>query len=374
MIYAILPEELKKFADARKDVQSLALSLVDLTDGDISAASLAALVSKNRSSILTVSDGVAHIKISGVLQKEEDFWSMFFGGVTIYGDIRRAIDSANADESVNQIVLHIDSPGGEVDGVDETAMAIKKSAKKITARVEGMAASAAYWLASQASEIVASSPTDYVGSIGVVCEYYPSDSESIVLTTAKNKRPDIESDAGRAAVLKPMIDIHNIFVARVSAGRGVPADVVDSDAFGSGWVVTADSGFAVGMVDRVENSLQEITGEIPDDNNQEEKMDEKTILDSERARVKGFMALIRAYPDQASLIEADMEAGVDIALTVSKCVAAVADKATAAAAVAAAQAETIPDIKPVENSPIESAKNENPYANAFRALGISVKE
>jgi len=374
MIYAILPEELQKFANARKDAQGLALSLVDLTDGDVSTASLAALVSKNRSSILTVSDGVAHIKISGVLQKEHDFWSMLFGGATIYGDIRSAIDAANADESVSEIVLHIDSPGGEVDGVYETDMAIKKSAKKITARVEGMAASAAYWLASQASEIVASSPTDYVGSIGVVAEYRQSDSESIVLTTAKNKRPDLESDAGRAAVLKPMIDIHNIFVSRVSAGRGVPAHVVDSDAFGSGWVVTAGSGVAVGMVDRVENSLQEITGAIADDNKQEEKMDEKTILDSERARVKGFMSLIRAYPDQASLIEADMEAGVDIALTVSKCVAAVADKASAAAAVAAAQAESVPDVKPAENAPIESAKSENPYANAFRALGISTKE
>ena len=127
MIYAIIEEELKKHFDAISNAQDMALSLVDLTNGDMTAASLESLIAKNRRSIMSVSDGVAHINVSGILQKDHDFWSMLFGGVTIYSDIRNAIKSANADESVNEIVLHIDSPGGQVDGVDETAMAVKKS-------------------------------------------------------------------------------------------------------------------------------------------------------------------------------------------------------------------------------------------------------
>ena len=103
-------------------------------------------------------------------------------------------------------------------------------------------------------------------------------------------------------------------------------------------------------------------------------MDEKAILESERLRVKGFMALVRAYPDQASMIESDMEAGTEIAETVSKCVAAIADKATAAAAVEAAKAEEVPDVGPATVPPVESAKSENPYARAFGALGIKTEE
>jgi hypothetical protein len=111
-----------------------------------------------------------------------------------------------------------------------------------------------------------------------------------------------------------------------------------------------------------------------EDNKQEDTMDEKAILESERLRVKGFMALVRAYPDQASMIEKDMESGAEIAETVSKCVAAVADKAAAAAEVDAAKSEDVPDIGPASATITAASKPENPFARAFSALGISAKE
>ena len=88
MIHAIIPEHLEKYSTDRKNAQDMALALVDLTDGDISAASL--VVSHVRESFANHVDSrrIAHIKISGVLQKEHDFWSMLFGGSTIYSDIQ----------------------------------------------------------------------------------------------------------------------------------------------------------------------------------------------------------------------------------------------------------------------------------------------
>ena len=78
--------------------------------------------------------------------------------------LRQVVD----DPGVGSIVLDIDSPGGDVDGVDELASEIyaARKQKKITAVSNCLCASAAYYLASQASEIVVS-PSSLTGSIGV---------------------------------------------------------------------------------------------------------------------------------------------------------------------------------------------------------------
>jgi membrane-bound ClpP family serine protease len=69
---------------------------------------------------------------------------------------------------VSAIVLNLDTPGGAVNGVDELARAIfaARERKRIIAYVGGMGASAGYWLASAASEIVVSDAA-ILGSIGV---------------------------------------------------------------------------------------------------------------------------------------------------------------------------------------------------------------
>ncbi len=88
-------------------------------------------------------------------------------------DIQQAIDAAVLDKKIDQIVLLIDSPGGSVDGTVELADTVfeARQQKPVIAQVDGMAASAAYWIASQASEIV-SSGSSLVGSIGVFSVLY----------------------------------------------------------------------------------------------------------------------------------------------------------------------------------------------------------
>ncbi len=90
-----------------------------------------------------------------------------FGGtstVDLLSDLRRVVD----DPGVKSVIMPIDSPGGTVSGVPEVAAALRaaRAKKRIVAVVDPFSASAAYWIASSASEIV-SIPSGETGSIGV---------------------------------------------------------------------------------------------------------------------------------------------------------------------------------------------------------------
>lgn len=65
------------------------------------------------------------------------------------------------------LILDVDSPGGSVDGTSNLAAIVRDFPKPTTAFVNGMAASAAYWIASQCDKIYLSNKLDRVGSIGV---------------------------------------------------------------------------------------------------------------------------------------------------------------------------------------------------------------
>ena len=78
------------------------------------------------------------------------------------------IKSANENPRIKSILMIIDSPGGQVAHTDILADAVKNSTKPIIAFVEGMAASAAYWIISGSTKIIASSNIDRIGSIGTM--------------------------------------------------------------------------------------------------------------------------------------------------------------------------------------------------------------
>jgi ClpP class serine protease len=73
-----------------------------------------------------------------------------------------------ADDKIKSILLDINSPGGSTDLIPEMAVADPAGAPREAGRRDGEhdAASAAYWLGSQASEFVVT-PSGKVGSIGV---------------------------------------------------------------------------------------------------------------------------------------------------------------------------------------------------------------
>ncbi|KKK50600.1 hypothetical protein LCGC14_3123420, partial [marine sediment metagenome] len=83
--------------------------------------------------------------------------------------VGRDVGKAAADLSIKTIILDIDSPGGSVAGTRELAARVRdaRDIKPVIAQVDSIAASAAYWVASQATELV-STPGGAVGSIGVI--------------------------------------------------------------------------------------------------------------------------------------------------------------------------------------------------------------
>jgi len=111
----------------------------------------------------------AIVPISGVIAK----YARQVNGVsqprgTSVERIGGQLAAALGDGRVRTIFLHIESPGGSVAGLADLADAIAAAseAKPVIAYADDMAASAAYWLGSQASRFYANQ-TAQVGSIGV---------------------------------------------------------------------------------------------------------------------------------------------------------------------------------------------------------------
>jgi signal peptide peptidase SppA len=105
------------------------------------------------------------IPVVGVIGKGLSPLEKMTGAVDL-NEVSQQIDAFLADPEVQEIVLHIDSPGGTVTGVEEVARKIQNSTKPTTSYTDGMMASAAYWLGASADRVVGS-PSSDVGSVGV---------------------------------------------------------------------------------------------------------------------------------------------------------------------------------------------------------------
>jgi len=78
------------------------------------------------------------------------------------------VKAADQNPNIRSMVLVVDSPGGQVAGTDLLADAISNSTKPVVAFIDGLAASAAYWIIAGADKIIASSDLDRIGSIGTM--------------------------------------------------------------------------------------------------------------------------------------------------------------------------------------------------------------
>src|SRR5258708_810134 len=115
----------------------------------------------------TAKQSVAIINVRGMLLPRASWLMQIFGG-TGMEDISTALHEAMADDDTVAVILRVDSPGGTAAGTLELASEIygMRGIKPIVAQVEGMGASAAYWIASAADEIVIT-PSGQAGSVGV---------------------------------------------------------------------------------------------------------------------------------------------------------------------------------------------------------------
>lgn len=211
-------------------------------------------------------DGVAIIPVVGPLFRYANLFTQI-SGATSYEILAQDLTTALDDPAIKAVILDIDSPGGEVNGVAELAGMVfeARGRKPVLAYASGDAASGAYWLASAASEIVVSE-TSALGSIGVVGLYRRKEGKEaanvveIVSSQSPNKRPDPSTEEGRARLQSRIDAMAEVFVNTVARNRNITPEQV-AERFGAGDVMIGANAVAVGMAERV-GSLERLIAEL----------------------------------------------------------------------------------------------------------------
>jgi len=215
-----------------------------------------------QSGFIQAGNGIAVLPIVGTIIPRGDMLMESSGAVSTQR-IAAAFRSAMSNPDVGSIIFDIDSPGGQVGGVDELATEIfqARGQKRIVAVANHLAASAAYWLATAADEVVVT-PSGEVGSIGVfamhqdISQALEAEGVKVNLIAAgkyKTEGNPFEplNEESRAAIQGRVDDYYQMFAGAVARNRGVKrAEVVGG--FGEGRVVGAKQAVALGMADRVD--------------------------------------------------------------------------------------------------------------------------
>lgn len=196
--------------------------------------------------------------------------------MTSYEGIRSHLNAALTDPGIAHIVLDVDSPGGSASGMADLAEEIfsARAIKPITAIVNFTAYSAAYGLASAASEIVLSNSSG-VGSIGVLARHIDmsakmeKDGAKITTIFAGKRKNDLSPTAPlteeATAWLTDLVQgSYTEFTNLVARNRKMnPQAVRDTEA----GVFHGQSAIAAGLADRIEApqaAINRIAKEVAD--------------------------------------------------------------------------------------------------------------
>lgn len=205
--------------------------------------------------------GVAVLDLIGPIHPRAN--SMTSSGATSLQKFAGEFLRLEANDDVTGIVLNVDSPGGDVRGLGDTANMIarvaKESKKPIKAFGFGYVASAAYYLASAVGpKNLYASKSALVGSIGTVLTGKKDDDGTfeIVSSISPKKRVDADTDEGRAVLQQRVDDLANIFVEDVAGFRGVASQKVLDD-YGQGDVLVGTRSLTNGLIDGV-STLSEV--------------------------------------------------------------------------------------------------------------------
>lgn len=250
-IWAIEPEKLATIVDF------LALQI----EGEkFDADEIEAKIAPQRAASVARQEGsVAILPLRGVIANRMNMMSSISGGTSSEG-FSRMLGQVIADDGVKAVVLDTDSPGGNAQGADELAAEIfaARGRKPIIAQVNAQAASAAYWIASAADEIVMN-PTAEVGSIGVYTVHSDVSAaleklgvKKTVISAGRYKTEGLDSlsEDARDHIQSRVDTFYGMFVDRVAAGRNVSSAAV-RNGFGQGRMVGAKAAVREGMADRI---------------------------------------------------------------------------------------------------------------------------
>ena len=211
---------------------------------------------------------VAVIKLQGAIVTysagSSDYSDDFTEDIYYYNEVssENIIDSLNiaeADNTIEAVIIQIDSPGGSPVGSEEIADALKRITKPTIAVIRESGTSGGYLVATGADRIFASEFSD-VGDIGVSMSYLDysqqNKEEGIIfqqLSSGKFKDtgyPDKELTQEERDLLMEGIEIsHNVFVRKVAENRSLDTKVVERLADGSS--MCGQSAINNGLIDEI---------------------------------------------------------------------------------------------------------------------------
>ena len=206
---------------------------------------------------------VGVLKISGHLVS--GYTGPFFRawGIIGYDDIAQAAALAAGDRQAPRLMLAVASPGGSVAGCNQCASSLKAlaQAKPMTGYTD-LAASAGYWLFSNASYLIASE-TAVTGSIGVIRihrEYSKMEEREGITTTVMragrykmlaNPYEPLSEEA-KAEIQLQLNDMYEGFVGVVAENRNTTTMIADQ-VMGQGREFIGKRGLEAGLIDALGN-------------------------------------------------------------------------------------------------------------------------
>lgn len=205
----------------------------------------------------------AVITINGSLVNgSAGFMRMF--GVIGYNDIRGAIAEALTDQNIKNILLDINSGGGQVSGLSDLGDFIKMAGavKPIHTYADGSMGSAAYWLGAIGKTLTITDTT-LAGSIGAL-QMHVERSEALKQMGVKATIIRSGEWKGLGSAVEPLAekaaaemqsqvnDINTTFVAHIAKMRNSTPEKVEAN-MGKGRVFLGQRAVDVGLVDRVGN-------------------------------------------------------------------------------------------------------------------------
>lgn len=340
------------------------------------------------SDVSSLADGsFAMVTLAGPMMKR--------GGMCSYGMVDQAqliSRLANAD-NVDGIFLNIDSPGGQADGTALLSDVIKTASTKkpiIAVIDDGMAASAAMWIASAATEIYVTQLTDQVGSIGVYTQiadwnkyykdFFKLEIQDIYAPQSvdKNKeyRDAINGDTN--AVEESLAVLAEQFINTVAANRGAR---IKNDKWKTGKLFYAKDAQKIGLIDGIKSFDQVVQRMITLSNSNSNSSSNKNSNMAFKKTMTAAKAESFEVAEGGFLLQEEQLNNIETALTTAELNAAALETAnatigtlTAENATALEQANANVQTLTAENTALKTAATDAKTASETQAARIVALE
>lgn len=209
----------------------------------------------------------------------------------------RIMDRYKNDSFCKGIVLDIDSGGGQVSGTPEFYDYIINYGKPVVAYTDGYMCSAAYYIGSACSYIVANKRADHIGSIGTMVYFidftgwYEKEGAKVITeyaTKSTDKNRDFEEllQGKPEGYIKNQLDpITEDFIADIKAVR----KNVSEDVF-TGGTYSASISLSKGLIDEI-GTMQTAVDKVFEQAVQPSNLNPNTNMSKQRANLQAVLSL-----------------------------------------------------------------------------------